>query len=193
MTYRSLCIVRNKDVFHRYPCIHNVFSIEHHDTTINLHFHKGTLAMSRSELLPQSQEFHIWNKVRRHQLAAQQDRKGLKELRSCHSICPQSLTILSLSSAYFHVWRSNVGDSIKQDAKVGSSQIHSLCCQHNLCQQEAPFTWVAAKGVFSHLNKSIGSSVCTSISKLLFYFLSRTYIHNNPLYILFAEISEEDL
>lgn len=35
-----------------------------------------------------SQEFHIWDKARRHQLAAQQDSKGLKELTSCHSICP---------------------------------------------------------------------------------------------------------
>lgn len=55
------------------------------------------------KLLSQSRELHIWDKVRRHQLAAQQEREGLKELKSCHSICPQSLTILSLSSAYFIV------------------------------------------------------------------------------------------
>lgn len=78
----------------------------------------------------------------------------------------------------FHVWRSNTGDSIKRDARVGSFQIDSLSCQHNLCQRKMQFTRVTAEGFFfSNINESTGSSVF--IIKFQFYFPSSTeaWIH----------------
>lgn len=158
--------------FRRHPYVDNAFAIEHHDTAINLHFHEGTLVMSRSELLSESQEFHIWDKVRRHQLAAQQDSKGLKELKICHSICRQSLTIYFLSSAYFTVqcvcvvsclaikrgrWHQtrHKGWFLPDRFFVLSTQFVSIHFQ--------------SQHKFPNLNKNTGSSVF--LSKFPFFFL----------------------
>lgn len=46
MTYQSLCIFRNKDVFNPKLCIDHFFSTEHQNTIINLHFHWDRLSSS---------------------------------------------------------------------------------------------------------------------------------------------------
>lgn len=85
-----------------------------------------------------SQGTHIWDKVRRHQLAAQRGSKGLKELTSCHSVCLHSLPILSFQVAlllFNVIWSSHLCWS--NTGGCEGSQIEFLCCQHSFCQLEA--------------------------------------------------------
>lgn len=87
--------------------------------------------MSGSDLL--LQELHIWDKARKHQLAAEQEslKKTKKHVTqyvpSLWQYRPFQEPILMFSVfVLFHVLWSNAGDGIKQHVKVGSPQIDSL-------------------------------------------------------------------
>lgn len=70
--------------FHRSHCIYNAFLLSTVQSQPEVHYETP----SKSELFTIAGVLHLRDKVRGCQLDAQQGSKGLKELTSCHSICP---------------------------------------------------------------------------------------------------------